>query len=425
MKIAFSSYSGYGAWLIKRLVKERHDVTYFLNPPAGHEEIANVCKGLVPKPRIIKNHDYSNFDLSVFDLTGKGRRADASYEVCPTIGDRTVNCDLEDNRAFGIQVMEQAGIEVPPYEEFANAADAIKFARKEGKRYVYKPSGGQEQDADTTYVSHDALDLIGFLERLDPKVANVPCILQEFVKGTEVSVEGWFNGTDFYLLNSTLEDKKFMNDNKGPNTGCSGNLVMLIKSTDKIYRMGLEKAKDILQSIDYVGMIDLNTIVTEDKAYGLEWTPRFGYDASATFLRMYAGDYGEMLASVASGGIPDALWSAEYGVSARLTIPPYPSEIKGKHKSEVVCAGLNAERDYLYDVMLDGSANSIDPGFKTVGITGYVASPIVVGNDVKRIWDELYHIVDHKIKIPQMQVRTDCDKSSMEKLATLKTQGWL
>jgi phosphoribosylamine-glycine ligase len=317
--------------------------------------------------------------------------------------------------------MEDAGIAVPPYEEFGSSAEALAFVKKTGKRYVYKPNGGQDQDADTTYVSSDSMDMLGYLSKMESKLAATPCILQEFVSGTEVSVEGWFDGSEFWLLNSTLEDKKFMNDNRGPNTGCAGNLVFLIKSTDRIYREGLEKAKDVLQGLGYRGMIDLNTIVTEDKAYGLEWTPRFGYDASATLQRMYAGDYGEMLASVASGIQPDALWGAEYGVSTRLSIPPYPTEIKGQHKAEVVCTGLEPDRDYLFDIE---ASRGLDPTFQTVGISGFIGAPIVIGNDPVKAWAELDHIVS-KVKCPNLQYRTDCDKSAGKKLAKLKMQGWV
>ncbi len=417
MKIALSSYSGYGAWFTRRLHAEGHEVSYFLTKP----EFSDLLKNIVPKVKLERYPDYSEFDLSIFDLTGKARAADASAEVCATIGDGSLNCQLEDDRAFGIKVMEDAGIEVPPYEEFANANDALAFARKQGKRYVYKPNGGQEADADTTYVSSDASDMVGYLSRMDGKLKSTPCLMQEFISGQEISVEGWFDGSEFWLLNSTLEDKKFMNDNKGPNTGCSGNLVMLIKSSDRIYKEGLEKAKDVLQQLGYRGMIDLNTIVTEDKAYGLEWTPRFGYDASATLCRMYAGDFGEMLASIASGVQPDSLWEAEFGVSVRLSIPPYPSEIKGKHKAEVICTGLDPDRDYLYDIC---AGRGVDPTLETVGISGFIAAPIVIGTDIPRIWEKLYHIVDD-IHIPNMQYRTDCGKSAMKKLSKLKEQGWV
>lgn len=420
MKIALTSYSGYGLWFSRRLTREGHDVTYHLSNP----EMVDVLAGLAPKPKLKPRPDYSNYDLSIFDLTGRRRAADASAEVCLTIGDGSVHCELEDNRAFGIELMEAAGINVPPYEKFNDVGAAAAFVKKTGKRYVFKPDGGQDQDADTTYVSHDALDMLSYLSKLGAKLSANPFILQEFIAGTEVSVEGWFDGSEFWLLNSTLEDKKFMNGNKGPNTGCSGNLVLLISSQTKIYREGLEKAKGVLQQIGYRGMIDLNTIVTEDKAYGLEWTPRFGYDASATLCRMYSGDYGEMLATVVSGSQPDALFSGEYGTSVRLSIPPYPSEIKGKHKQGVVCAGIDPDRDYVYDLMKKGTINSIDPTFETAGVSGFIAAPIIVGNDPVKAFEELYAIVD-KIKIPNMQYRTDCDKSALKKLATLKTQGWL
>lgn len=415
MKIALTSYSGYGAWFMRRLLKEKHQVSYYLTNPLAVEAL----KGLVPKP-IQSKPDYAGFDLSVFDLTGRSRSADASIETTPTIGDGSLNCKLEDDRSFGIELMEAAGITVPPYERFTELSQAMAYVRKEGKRYVYKPDGGQDQDAETTYVASDSNDMLSYLSR--PGVVSGAFILQEFIRGTEISVEGWFNGTDFFLLNSTLEDKKFMNDNKGPNTGCSGNLVFLIQSTDKIFREGLGKAKEVLQQLGYRGMIDLNTIVTEDKAYGLEWTPRFGYDASATLSRMYAGDYGEMLASVTSGAVPDSFWGADYGASVRLSIPPYPSEIKGKHKRGVVCTGLDPDRDYIYDVM--GTSGKKDPSIETVGLSGFIAAPITTGNDPVRTFEQVYSIIDG-IKIPNVQYRTDCGKSALKKLALLKQQGWV
>jgi phosphoribosylamine-glycine ligase len=139
---------------------------------------------------------------------------------------------------------------------------------------------------------------------------------------------------------------------------------------------------------------------------------------------MYAGDYGEMLAAVASGTQPDALFSAEYGTSVRLSIPPYPSEIKGKHKAGVVCTGIDPDRDFTYDLMKFGASNSKDPSYETVGVSGFIAAPIETGNDPVKAFEKLYDRIDH-IKIPNMQYRTDCDKSALKKLAKLKTQGWL
>src|SRR5579863_6204290 len=175
--------------------------------------------------------------------------------------------------------MESAGINVPPYTRFDNPSEAKSFIKKEDKRYVFKPftQGGQTQDTATTYAAKNAEDMIKVIDPLWDAAKHAPFILQEFIEGTEIGTEAFFNGTDFFLLTGTLEEKKFMNDNKGPNTGCSGNLIFTMKPDAKIFRDGLKKAIPLLQSVGFRGILDLNTIVTEDKIYGLEWTPRLGY----------------------------------------------------------------------------------------------------------------------------------------------------
>src|SRR5277367_1493652 len=262
MRIALSSYSGYGAWFILKLLSEGHSVDYFLSRP----EYAKVLEGLIPAPSLLDlDHrrspdnyksglpSYEKYDVSIFDLTGRKRQADHSISLCPTIGDGSFHCYLEDDRAGGIQLMENAGISVPPYIAFEDIGEAKAYVKKTGKRFVYKPDGGQDQDAGTTYVSKDAEDMLQYFDKLGQLSHGAKFILQEFIKGTEVSVEGWFNGEDFYCLNATIEEKKFMNDGVGPNTGCSGNLVFTISPASRLYKRGLEKMKETFQAIGFRG----------------------------------------------------------------------------------------------------------------------------------------------------------------------------
>ena len=142
---------------------------------------------------------------------------------------------------FGLEAMEECGIQVPPYERFTDLGAAKEYVRKGNKRYVYKPDGGQDNDTDTTYVASSAEDMLANIDKLFAKTKSHPFVLQEFIKGTEVSVEGWFNGEDFYLVNVTLEEKKFMDKGNGPNTGCAGNLVFYLRESSALYKDGLEK----------------------------------------------------------------------------------------------------------------------------------------------------------------------------------------
>lgn len=429
MRIALSSYTGYGAWFILRLLREGHKVDYYLSKP----EYADVLEGIVPSPFLppTQHHGnsfnrypkYQNYDLSIFDLTGRERQAEYSALHCSTLGDSAFACAIEDDRMFGIEIMEECGIPVPPYEKFTDISAAKAFVQKSKKRYVYKPDGGQDQDTATTYVSRDANDMIHYLDKAAALTHGANFILQEFIPGTEASIEGWFNGEDFYLLNCTLEEKKFMNKGLGPNTGCAGNLVFNFGlSEPRLYKEGLCKMKDFLKSVSYRGMLDLNTIVTETSIYGLEWTPRFGYDASAALMQMYGGNFGEMMHRVANGEVPTTSWKAEFCAGIRLSIPPYPSEIAGHHAEGISVAGIEEDdflRTFMYDVKLLPNGDMV-----TAGHSGLIAVPMGTGDSIAEAFLECNNRIK-RIKVPNMQMRSDIEESTHKRYAKLERDGWL
>jgi len=422
LKIALSTYTMYGAWFSLRLIEEGHKVDIFLTEP----EYDNILKGIVPAPYVrargSKGYpNYGKYDLSLFDLTGRERQSEFSSNLCPTIGDGAFNCAVEDDRMFGLEAMEECGIQVPVYERFTDVGAAKIHIRKSNKRFVYKPDGGQENDTDTTYVASSPEDMLGQIDKLFAKTKGSPFVLQEFIKGTEVSVEGYFNGDDFYLVNVTLEEKKFMNEDNGPNTGCAGNLVFYLRESSELYRQGLMKMREYLRSVNYVGMIDLNTIATEHGLYGLEWTPRFGYDASATLFQMYGGNLGEMFHKIATGQVPDQSWRGEFAAGVRLSVPPYPTEIRGKHPQGLEIKGISEgqyESTYMYDVMRDGNS------LVTAGHSGFIAVPMGYGMSIGDAWATVDAKVE-EIKIPNMQIRTDVQKSTTRRYYELSRMGLL
>lgn len=421
-KIVLCSKDGYGAWFTLRFLEEGHSVDYYLKNQAH----ACVLGGIVPEPKDIIP-DFTKYDLAIFDVTGLPRLAEQAVLKCPTIGDGNFQSEIEDNRLLGIQVMEQCGIQVPNYESFDNINSAKKFIQKTNKRYVFKPStpsGGKEQDTATTYVSKSATDLVEYLDKLGSLSSNVEFILQEVVQGTELSTEAYFNGEDFFLINGTLEEKKFMNDNKGPNTGCAGNLVWIYDQDNPpwIFREGLGKMKEFLQQYKFRGMIDLNTIVSATNLYGLEWTPRFGYDATATLFTLITSNLGDLLGEIASGVRPEYNFRSGFAAAIRLSIPPYPSEIKGKHGKDIPIHGIeeeDIERCYLFDACIGEEGELV-----TAGVNGLVAVPISIGESIEQTFAHCYDKVD-KILIPDMQYRTDLCSSIRQRYKILESQGWL
>lgn len=424
-KILIVTYSGFGNWFSLRLSEEEHSVDIYYCGKAG-EPCTEVMSGLI-KPPLTAKPDFSKYDLILFDLTGKPKLAEeASLAVNGrVIGDGNFNSEIEDDRLVGIEIMEECGINVPAWEAFNDLGDAKRFIRKTKKRYVFKPFGGQDQDTASTYVSDDAEDLLAYLDKLGASSKGVEFILQEVVQGTEISTEAWFNGEEFFLINSTLEEKKFMNDNKGPNTGCSGNLVWVYDEINPplIFREGLGKMKDFLQQYKYKGMIDLNTIVSDREIYGLEWTPRFGYDATATLFSLLNSSVGDFLLAIAAGGRPTYEIGAGFAAGIRLSIPPYPSEIMGKHPEQIPIAGLEPDdilsNFYLYDCCIDKNYELV-----TAGINGFICVVIDRGDTLEAAFSKVDERIK-RIKIPNIQYRTDIEKRVKERYKILSQQGWL
>lgn len=414
------SYTGYGAWFTLRLLGEGHDVDYYLLD----KKYSKVLKGMAPVP-LSSKPNFAEYDLVLFDLTGKPKLAEESIALTPTIGDGNLQSQLEDDRLFGIQVMEQVGINVPDYEVFSSIDEAKAYVKETKKRYVFKPFGGQDQGTSATYVSESADDLLDYIDKLGEITKGSEFLLQEVVEGVEVSTEAWFNGEEFFFHNCTLEEKKFLNDGLGPNTGCAGNIVWAHNGfTPRIFTEGLGKMKDFLKEYEFRGMIDLNTIVSPTHVYGLEWTPRFGYDASATICALIESDLGKFFFDIASGGNPNETFktNGRFAASIRLSIPPYPLEEDGFAQEGVHVNGVELEKIdrefYLYDALFDGEH------ITTAGINGFVVAPIAVGSTIEEAFELVCKKIK-KLKIPDVQYRTDLCCKIKERYDKLQSQGWI
>jgi phosphoribosylamine---glycine ligase len=416
-----------------RLMHEGHSFDWFIIDEAEERVLKNILKGIIPPP-LAEPPKFEDYDLVICDSTGHGDLADEARKVTPTIGDSVLASRMEDDRLFGLQIMEQAGIEVPRYAVFQNPDEARAFIEENPKRYVYKPfeppEDTEHQESDCTYVSESAEDMIRCLPKLFVRALEQPFILQEVVEGIECATNGYFDGQNFFFVTHTIEEKKFMAGCYGPNTGCAGNLIVNSYSSRKLVTAGLLKLVPYLRSTDFRGPLDLNTICNEQHVYGLEFTSRFGYDSSCTEFALMDGELGQFLFDIATGPVdhdPDLRIAHEFGASARYSIPPYPTEVEGKHPQgcpiEGVPLGDAWKEFYLYDAMLDKPEGE-EERLCTAGITGFVACPIARGNTPEAAWCGVERIAKN-FKVPNLQLRDDLKEATIERYCKMKDMGWL
>jgi phosphoribosylamine---glycine ligase len=422
VRICVASEFGEGLWLAWKMSQEGHNVSAVVSEPRYTEAL----KGLVIVMPGSEVYKASTYDLVVFDATGMGKQADEARKEVPTIGDSLLADKLEEDRVFALDLMAKCGLQVAPWEKFTDPSDAIRFIKKRNTRLVFKPVGEQD-DKSTTYVARSAEDMLRYFDVLFRTAKVSEFILQEYVAGTEVSLEVYINETGYYALNATLETKKLMNGDLGPNTGCSGSLCWMMEKENPLFEKGLKKCIAPLQEMGYVGPLDLNCIVNESGLWSLEFTPRFGYDASALLTRLLPVSFADFLYAVASNQtVPYLSPKHSFCSSVRLSIPPYPCEgLPDKfYKAGVPIQGLlekNLDRFFIYDVR-KRAEDSDD--LESAGLCGWIGSPLAVGETIGAAFDGCENMLK-EVRVPNGMYRTDVRDNVAKRYLALREGGWL
>lgn len=395
------SECGDGVGLAVRLKAEGHDVKLkIFDPIFEHQGF-----GLVDYAT-----EYQFGQTVIADCTSFGSILESFRDAGVSIFGGGAFADrLETDRKFSEEVMHSVGIDTPDSVSVMSWDDAAKqaqkFADKSGK-VVLKPEGSLSGVV-PSYVASNAEDALSMIEQFKHECGTheVELTVQEFIEGVAVSTEGWFNGDEWLpgMFNHTIERKQFLNDDIGPSGGCTGNVVWSCDSKDPLVTETLTKLTETMRKHRYVGAIDVNCVVNEEGVFGLEFTPRFGYDAFPTLLYSLVDfDFGSFIDTLSRGQSGDFILNEGFGAGVRLSLPPWPNE--KFHNDAGVCIQGFKEKDkecfYPYGVMLEDDVLKSSAG---VGIVGVVNG---FGESIEEAFAQAYKIVK-RLRAPGLQYRTD------------------
>jgi len=340
----------------------------------------------------------------------------------------------EIDRKAGQDVFKKAGIATIAGKEFTDYDSAIAHVKRRDERFVSKPSGNVEDKA-LSYVSKSPSDMVYMLERWK-KLGKLKSsfILQEFVGGTEMAVGGWFGPHGFSAgWCENFEFKKLMNGDLGVATGEQGTVLRVVKAS-KLARKVLEPLTDALHKLDYVGYVDVNTII-DDKGqpWPLEFTMRPGWPTLNIQQPLYNGSFAECLANLAQG-IDQKNWIMDkIAVGVVLSIPDYPySHLTRREVVGIPIYGLTqalwkhwhpGEMKLGEDVpQVAGGQYLKTPMPVTAG--DYIGVMTAVSDNVKDAALTCYRRLD-KLIIPNSPMwRTDIGKKLAKQLPKIQTHGF-
>jgi phosphoribosylamine---glycine ligase len=415
MRFNFISESGDGFGFAYRCLQEGNDARLWIRSEDGKA----IGDNLVPKVGDVEDllTDASkDNDVFIFDVTGNGILADYLRKTGYLVFGGSVLADrLERDRGFGLSVMRDCRIAVPRTESFNDFDKAIDFvAKDESQRWVYKPSK-LLGDLSSSHISYDSEDMRELLSGIQSEIdiGSPEFELQAFVEGIAISTEVWYDSGALIdpLTNHTIERKEFMNENLGASGGCTGNITWFCDGCPVC--AVVKRLSPWMERQRYTGMLDLNCIVADDAVYGLEFTPRFGFDAGPTLLwELVNGDISKFLYDCAVGGFRDLdLEQAKLAAGLKVSIPPWPSE-KYHADADIPIRGLHDKWErhtYLYNV----KANEV--GLCTAGAWGIALLFTGHAGTVRGAFAGPYEWADN-LRLKNKQYRTDLVKQFQEDL---------
>jgi len=423
-KFLFVSLDGLIGDIAWQVHKEGRSVKYYI----GNESERSIADGFVPKVDDWESHvDWA--DVIIFDdVLGQGEHAkrlrDAGKHV---VGGTPYTDKLEDDRTFGQNELKRHGVSIIPFQEFSDFDSAIEHVRTNPAAYVIKPSGEAQNIKRLLFVGRedDGKDVIHVLESYKAVYSDTVKVfqLQRRVKGVEVAVGGFFNGSKFMMpINVNFEHKLLFPGDIGPATGEMGT-CMYWSGPNRIFRATLGKLEKRLAEEGYVGYIDVNCIVNGNGIYPLEFTARFGYPTISIQADGLGLPVSDFLAGMASGSLTEFKTKRGFQIGLRIVVPPFPyndpKTFEANSKDRVIIFRKpNLDGVHIEDVKL------VNNEWVIAGSSGVVLIVTGMGVSVKQAQAQAYQRVKN-ILIPNMYYRKDIGDRWFEDHDKLHTWGYL
>ena len=423
-KFLFVSLDGLIGDIAWQVVKEHQEVRYFI----GNESERSIADGFVPK--VDDWHEHVDWaDVIVFDdVLGQGEHAERLRRAGKhVIGGTPYTDKLEDDRSFGQNELKRHGISIIPFHEFSDFDSAIAHVKANPAPYVIKPSGEAQNIKRLLFVGHedDGKDVIHVLESYKAVYADTIKVfqLQRRVRGVEVAIGAFFNGSNFMEpINVNFEHKLLFPGDIGPATGEMGT-CMYWSGPNRLFRSTLGKLEKRLAEEGYVGYIDVNCIVNGNGIYPLEFTARFGYPTISIQADGLAIPVHEFLSGMASGSLTKFKTKRGFQIGLRIVVPPFPFDdpktFEANSKDRVIIFRKpNRDGVHIEDVKL------VNDEWVITGSSGVVLIVTGLGVSVKQAQAQAYQRV-RNIMIPNMYYRKDIGDRWFEDHDKLHTWGYL
>jgi phosphoribosylamine--glycine ligase len=299
------------------LAREGHEVRVFAGDPAHEGTLGGL---IAPVSDWRAELDWVGGDgIILFETTGQGAVQDALRGDGHTvIGGGAFGDRLENDRAFGQDLLRRAGLSTAPSRAFDTAAEAALWLERHPARVVLK----FDNSAHPSFVgAHRAgADVLFQLGRAQ----QGRIFLMDALDGVEIGIGAYFNGETFLRPACIdFEHKRFFPGDIGEMTGEMGTLASY-GGAERLFDATLAKVADAFAAAGHVGYVNLNLIVNAAGVWPLEFTCRFGYPGYAVLAPLQRDGWGNLFRRIRDRDADGFRVFPGWSVAIVLTMPPFP-----------------------------------------------------------------------------------------------------
>ncbi len=319
--------------------------------------------------------------------------------VQAVFGPSQAAAQLESDKAFSKELMRSSLIPTADARTFTDFGAAKAYLESRESAQVIKAAGLAKGKG--VFVPASLPEAIAALEQIMVKkafgAAGDKVVIEERLKGREVSVFALVDGKNIFMLDACQDHKRLGDGATGPNTGGMGSLcpspALDERLLAKIERDVVVPTIDALRrdGIEYRGVLYVGLMLTPAGPKVLEYNVRFGDPECQVLMSRLQGDLVEIMLATGSRGLDKVDLSFRPGaaVCVVLAAQGYPDN----PRTGQVITGIDEARQVEgVEVFMGGVRRDAEGRLVTAG--GRVLSVTAVGADVNEARKRAYAAAD-------------------------------
>jgi phosphoribosylamine--glycine ligase len=314
---------------------------------------------------------------------------------------------LEASKAFAKEVMVQAGVDTARHLLVSGETEAKFILSEKALPFVLKADGlAAGKGVVVCTERHQVTEALRFLFG---ELKATEILVEDFLRGVEVSFIAATNGTVIVPLASSHDYKRIKDKDQGPNTGGMG-------SVSPTPRLAIAQEQAVLDSVirpvietmaergtPFSGFLYAGLMVDGDKVSVVEFNARLGDPECQSIMRRMDSDLFEILWSLSDSNTsitPTISWSSQNAICLVLAASGYPE--KPRAGDQISGIELTAS---MPDVVVFHAGTAIKDGHLVTN-GGRVLSVTATGPDVAQARQKAYRAAD-MIQFNGRQLRRD------------------